>query len=83
MARHPSPVIAVDDYGAGNLRSVAKALERSGLAADVTSEPAAVRDADAVVIFECGRHVRPMEDTNLHTVGPEIVCHGGAIRWMD
>lgn len=42
--------IALLDYGAGNLRSVAKALERSGLAVDVTSDPAAVRRADAVVL---------------------------------
>ena len=44
---------------------------------------AAERDADAVVIFECGRYVRPMEDTNIPTTGPEIICHGGAIRWLD
>jgi imidazole glycerol-phosphate synthase subunit HisH len=42
--------IAVVDYGAGNLRSVAKALERSGLAPDVTGDPAALRRADAVVL---------------------------------
>ncbi len=42
--------IALLDYGAGNLRSVAKALERSGLTVDVTSDPAGVRRADAVVL---------------------------------
>ncbi|HTY16550.1 MAG TPA: imidazole glycerol phosphate synthase subunit HisH [Myxococcota bacterium] len=41
---------AVVDYGAGNLRSVSKALERSGLAVDVTADPGAVRRADAVVL---------------------------------
>ena len=47
----PSPPnIAVVDYGAGNLRSVAKALLRSGLAARVTSDPAEVLRADAVVL---------------------------------
>lgn len=45
-----APRIALLDYGAGNLRSVAKALERSGLAVDVTSDPAAVARADAVVL---------------------------------
>ncbi len=44
------PVIAVVDYGAGNLRSVAKALERSGLEPEVTNDPAAVRRADGVVL---------------------------------
>jgi glutamine amidotransferase len=45
-----TPRIAVVDYGAGNLRSVAKALTRSGLTPDVTEDPAAVRCADAVVL---------------------------------
>jgi len=44
------PRIAVVDFGAGNLRSVAKALERSGLAPEITADPAAVRRADAVVL---------------------------------
>ena len=44
---------------------------------------AARLDADAVVIIECGRHVRPAEETNLPTTGPEVICHGVAIRWMD
>lgn len=42
--------IALVDYGAGNLRSVAKALERSGLTVDVTAEPAGVAAADGVVL---------------------------------
>jgi glutamine amidotransferase len=45
-----SPRIAVVDYGAGNLRSVAKALERSGLRAEVCRDPASLRDADGVVL---------------------------------
>ena len=44
---------------------------------------AAKLDADAVVIIECGRHVRPVEETNLPSTGPEVICHGVAIRWMD
>jgi glutamine amidotransferase len=44
------PLIAVVDYGAGNLRSVAKALERSGLTVAVVGDPAAVRAADGVVL---------------------------------
>lgn len=45
-----APQVALVDYGAGNLRSVAKALERSGMAVDVTSDPVALRRADAVVL---------------------------------
>jgi glutamine amidotransferase len=44
------PRIAVVDYGAGNLRSVEKALARSGLRPEVTGDPVAVRGADAVVL---------------------------------
>jgi len=42
--------VAVVDYGAGNLRSVAKALARSGVEAKVTSDPSDVRHADGVVL---------------------------------
>jgi glutamine amidotransferase len=45
-----SPRIAVVDYGSGNLRSVAKALERSGLPTCVTSDPSALRSAEGVVL---------------------------------
>jgi glutamine amidotransferase len=44
------PRIALVDYGAGNLRSVAKALERSGLDPVVTADPTVVRDADGVLL---------------------------------
>jgi glutamine amidotransferase len=42
--------IALVDYGAGNLRSVAKALERAGLDPGVTDEPQGVASADGVVL---------------------------------
>jgi glutamine amidotransferase len=44
------PRIALVDYGAGNLRSVAKALERSGMDPVVTGDPAVVRDAEGVLL---------------------------------
>ena len=45
----PELRIAIIDYGAGNLRSVAKAFERLGHAPCVTSSPAEVLAANAVV----------------------------------
>jgi glutamine amidotransferase len=45
-----APRAALVDYGAGNLRSVGKALERSGFAVDVTDDPARIRAADTVVL---------------------------------
>lgn len=44
------PVLAVLDYGIGNLRSAQKALERVGADARLTADPDVVRDADAVVL---------------------------------
>lgn len=43
---------------------------------------AAKLDADAVVIVDCGSHVRPVEARRGPNLGPEVVCHGVAIRWI-
>jgi glutamine amidotransferase len=43
-------VIAIVDYGRGNLGSVEKAFERLGMAAVVTDDPGVVADAEAVVL---------------------------------
>lgn len=43
-------MIAVIDYGAGNLRSISRALEHAGAEVVVTSDPDVVRQADAVVL---------------------------------
>ena len=45
-----SPRVAIVDYGAGNLRSVGKALERSGLRPEVCGEPSPLREADGIVL---------------------------------
>ena len=45
-----SPRIALVDYGAGNLRSVGKALLRSDLPTVVTGDPDVVASADAIVL---------------------------------
>lgn len=43
-------MIAIIDYGAGNIRSIAKALEFIGAAVHVTDDPAVVAGAQAVVL---------------------------------
>jgi glutamine amidotransferase len=43
-------MIAIVDYGRGNLGSVEKAFERVGIPAVVTEDPRAVDDAEAVVL---------------------------------
>jgi len=42
--------IAILDYGMGNLRSVARAIERVGGASEVVDDPGAVLDGDALVV---------------------------------
>jgi len=42
--------VTIVDYGAGNLRSVARAVERVGWQACVTSDPDAVRGARALIL---------------------------------
>jgi len=54
-------VIAVLDYGIGNLRSAQKALERVGADAVLTADPATVAGADAVVLPGVGAFGRCME----------------------
>ena len=73
------PRIALVDYGAGNLRSVAKALERSQLAVDVTSEPAVVRRADGIVLPGVGAFadaVRALRASGLEDAVKEVVATG-------
>jgi glutamine amidotransferase len=42
--------IVIIDYGAGNLRSVQKAVERAGYSPIVTDDPTLVRSAEAVIL---------------------------------
>ena len=53
--------IAVIDYGAGNLRSVARALTKVGATLNVTSDPATVRAAPAVVLPGVGATLDTMQ----------------------
>jgi len=54
-------VIAIVDYGMGNLRSVAKGLEYVGAEPTVTADPDAVASADAVVLPGQGAFGAAME----------------------
>jgi glutamine amidotransferase len=53
--------ICILDYGMGNLRSVEKALEHVGAAATISSERAAIRDADGLILPGVGAFPRAME----------------------
>ncbi len=68
-----SPRIAVVDYGAGNLRSVAKALERSALAVEVTADAAALAHYDAIVLPGVGAFADAMASLRAKGIGDALV----------
>ncbi len=54
-------MIAIIDYGAGNLRSIQRALEAHGETTMITSDPSALADADAVVLPGVGNAGHAMD----------------------
>ena len=60
-------MIAILDYGAGNLRSVAKALEAVGARPVLTDDPAVFANADGQVVPGQGSAVDAMK--NLERLG--------------
>ncbi|MHB8377668.1 MAG: imidazole glycerol phosphate synthase subunit HisH [Dehalococcoidia bacterium] len=44
------PKVVIVDYGAGNLRSVSRAVAHAGYEPSVTADPADLRDADALIL---------------------------------
>lgn len=66
-------MIAIIDYGMGNLRSVQKGFEKVGHAATVTSDPEAVRSASKVVLPGVGAFEDAIEELKrLGLTGPII-----------
>ncbi len=73
------PRIALVDYGAGNIRSVAKALERSDLEPIVTSDPKVVQGADGVLLPGVGAFkdaVCSLENAGLADAIRKVTDHG-------
>jgi imidazole glycerol-phosphate synthase subunit HisH len=66
-------VIAILDYGMGNLRSVAKALEHVGAESGVTSSAARVREADRVVLPGVGAMPKAMD--SVRALGLDELLH--------
>lgn len=66
-------MLAIIDYGMGNLRSVQKSLEKVGLSVQVVSSPAGVDDACGVVLPGVGAFADAMH--NLQKTGlDQAVC---------
>ncbi len=60
-------MIAIIDYGAGNLRSVANAIAKLGYQSQITGSPESLADAGAVILPGVGAAADTME--NLHRMG--------------
>lgn len=72
-------MIAIIDYGVGNLRSVEKAFAYLGYRALVTSDPATVREADRVVLPGVGAFGKSMESLDRAGMIPvvkEVIASG-------
>jgi imidazole glycerol-phosphate synthase subunit HisH len=72
-----SPLVAVLDYGIGNLRSAQKALQRVGADARLTDDPVLIRDAAGVVlpgVGNFGRCMQALEASGLDDLAIEAAC---------
>jgi len=72
-------MIAIIDYGMGNLRSVQKAFERLGAEARVTSDPGEIARADKVVfpgVGAFGAAVQELEKRNLTGATRDAIAGG-------
>ncbi len=71
-------MLAIIDYGMGNLRSVQKGFAKVGVEARVVSSPAEVRDAGAVVLPGVGAFRDCMKNLEeLGLIGPILKSIGG------
>jgi len=73
--------IAILDYGMGNLRSVARAIEHAGGSANVTTDPAQALAADGLVVPGVGHFgacMRNLRECGLDATTDQLVADQGA-----
>jgi glutamine amidotransferase len=76
-------MIAIIDYGMGNLRSVEKGFLKVGVDARVTNSPEAVREADGVVLPGVGAFKDCMKElTDLNLTGAVIEAVNGGKPYL-
>ena len=61
MTAGPSPEVVVLDYGSGNLRSVVRAVERTGASVTLTGDFAVALEADGLVVPGVGAYAACMD----------------------
>ncbi len=72
-------MIAVINYGAGNLPNAVRALEHVGATLTITDDPAVVRDAPAVVLPGVGATrdtMQSLEQLGMREVIPQVIASG-------
>lgn len=72
-------MIAIVDYGAGNLRSIRRALEAAGAETTITDDPQVVASANAVVlpgVGNAGHAMRKLDSMGLSPVLKQAVADG-------
>jgi glutamine amidotransferase len=68
-----APIVAIIDYGIGNLPSAQKAYERAGADARITNDPVLIAGADGVVLPGVGAMARCMESLDEYDMrGPVL-----------
>ncbi len=80
MSSAPSPPIAIVDYGAGNLHSVAKAAAAAGLCAVVTGDPGRVAAAQAIILPGVGAFAQCMAELAARGLTEPLRAHLAAGR---
>lgn len=65
-------MIAIIDYGAGNLRSIRRALETNGAETVITSDADVIRNADAVVLPGVGHAGHAISEIDRRGLTPAI-----------
>lgn len=72
-------MIAIIDYGMGNLHSVSKAIERLGYEAMTTDQPEQILAADAVILPGVGAYgdaMQHLNETGLGEVAKQVAASG-------
>ncbi|MCE5229345.1 imidazole glycerol phosphate synthase subunit HisH [bacterium] len=73
-------MITIIDYGMGNLRSVAKALEHLGLASEITSDPERIAAAERLILPGVGAFGDAMAELGRRGLIAPIRAYAGSDR---
>lgn len=72
MKSKTQPLVAIIDYGRGNIFSVKNASEKAGFSAVITNSPESVMEADAVILPGVGAFGDAMETLKHHKLDSAI-----------